>query len=243
MLIINSVFYHHNTSESVKGKVSTSQIAKITKYLESNKTEKIKIALLHHHPVQHSRLDLGTDDVVENGEKLLDVLAKYSFDIVIHGHKHDPWLRNQITESQRNITIFSSGSFSATSNIIFTSKRNTFHIVEINKNSKEVKGTIATSTFLPKVGWIDKNHDIHGFPPLTGFGYKDSIDKLFLEIKDLVGDRKIVNWSEITNLLPDIYHLTPSQTEELEETLNKNRLIISSRISLKPEIISNPNGK
>jgi predicted phosphodiesterase len=130
-LVIDSCFYHHNKEESPKGKILIDTINEIENKVKELDEEKYKILLLHHHPIEHTRKDLGEEDVLKNGKELVEMISNYNFDLIIHGHKHDPWLR-----LENNITILSSGSFSSTSNFQFTSDRNRFHIVELNEKSK-----------------------------------------------------------------------------------------------------------
>ncbi|WP_199142180.1 hypothetical protein, partial [Pedobacter sp. ASV12] len=128
--------------------------------------------------------DLGEHDFIENGEELLNALGKYKFDLVIHGHKHDPWLRYYNTSNGYQLPILSSGSFSATNQILWTNKFNYFHIVDISKNAANKSvGTIETYTFKNKVGWKKDKDD--GFLPYTGFGYLDSLQEIIKKIETL----------------------------------------------------------
>ena len=134
ILVINSSHYHYNKDTSGSGKVSKELINYVDEYMEVHGDNKISIALAHHHPITHARLELGIDDIIVNGEELLEALGKHKFDIFIHGHKHDAWLRyHPCSESPHQIPIFSSGSFSAKSNLLYTGKRNHFHIIDIQK--------------------------------------------------------------------------------------------------------------
>src|SRR5690606_27273146 len=91
ILVVNSTHYHtHYDKDSpmenpaVKGRMDLAQIEEIEKYLkENNNPHKIKIGLVHHHPIKHSRQELGEHDFIENGESFLNVLGVFRFDLII----------------------------------------------------------------------------------------------------------------------------------------------------------------
>ncbi|MEV4887670.1 metallophosphoesterase [Chitinophaga ginsengisegetis] len=242
ILVINSTHFHtHNESQSmdnpvVKGKVELGQIEEIEKYLKThNDDNKIKIALCHHHPLQHKRLELGEHDFIENGEDLLQILGKYKYDLIIHGHKHDPWLRYYNTGAF-SIPILSSGSFSATNQISWINKFNYFHIVEFEKKSKTAStGKVETWTFKSKVGWKKDKDD--GFYPYTGFGYLDNMQQLLAKIKKLLEQKDMWLWKDLLIQIPEIENLTPEKMEELQDELEKEKIFINTKIGLRPKHI------
>lgn len=239
ILVINSSHYHYNKIEAASGKVGDDLINYIQEYLEDKNDNKISIVLAHHHPIDHSRSDLGEDDKIVNGDKLLEALAPFKFDLFIHGHKHDPLLRyHTFHGSNGRIPILSSGSFSAKSNLGWTSRRNTFHKIDIVKNGEQCNGKITTWTFIPRNGWKIMNDD-EGFHPYTGFGYQGSIEGLFKIISEQVGETSCKKWSEILEIIPEVEHLIPTEADELYETLRENRLILDKKLSEQPEYISN----
>ncbi|MBC8767730.1 metallophosphoesterase [Arenibacter sp. BSSL-BM3] len=239
ILVLNSSHYHHNRISAGKGKVGKDLIDYVDQYMTKNGNNKISIALAHHHPVNHSRLDLGEDDIIINGSDLVEVLGKHEFDLFIHGHKHDPFLRYyNCLENNNRLPIFSSGSFSATTNLSWTSQRNTFHTIQIFKDEKRCNGSIKTWTFIPKRGW-QVNNDDNGFHANTGFGFRGEITDLKSKISSIVGKRKIVDWKDVIEKIPDIKFLIPSESIALEEMLKKDKLLLSGKLSENPDIISN----
>lgn len=237
ILVINSCFYHHGPEDAKKGKIELRELEQIKDYLKANSSDKIKIALLHHHPVQHARLELGESDFVQNGHELMEILADFKYDLIIHGHKHDPWLRNEIVKGH-TITILSSGSFSATSNHMFTNAKNYFHVLEIDKsNSQIAKGRILTWTFLRNRGW-DLRYDDAGFYPQCGFGNRKDSANLLSEIMSLVKQNVNFNWEEVIKSVSDVNYLTPDEIDGLKQQLSDANYLLSPELPKTPKIIS-----
>ena len=213
------------------------QIEEIENYLASNNIDnKIKIALCHHHPINHSRFNLGAYDFLENGEDLLTVLGKFKYDIFIHGHKHDPWLRYHNTNAGYPLPILSSGSFSATNQISWISRFNYFHIIEFTKKGNEAStGTIQTWTFKNQIGW-EKNRD-DGFYPYTGFGFIDQIDIIVSKVKTILPKNNISKWETIVSAIPEIENLTPEKMDDLEALLKQEKIFLNSKIGVGPQHI------
>ncbi|MDO6820213.1 metallophosphoesterase [Zobellia sp. 1_MG-2023] len=240
VLVLNSSHFHYNKLSAKSGKVGDDTLDFIRDYLAKIDDTKFFIVLAHHHPIDHSRLNLGEEDKIVNSDELLEILGKAKADIFVHGHKHDPLLRyHSCRTSNCKIPILSSGSFSSTSNITFTGKKNTFHKVDLIRTDSGNKGKIKTWSFLPRSGWKNR-YDVDGFHINTGFGYMGEVNTLATNIKSLVGNREMVKWAEIVSSIPDIEHLIPTQSDELAELLNKNDLILGGgSISEPPKFIGN----
>lgn len=240
VLVINSSHFHYNKTTSKSGKIDDNLLSYIDTYLKDNKENKICIALAHHHPIDHSRLDLGDEDKILNADDLLEVLGHHKFDLFVHGHKHDPLLRyHNCHGNNHRIPILSSGSFSATTNHSWTSQRNTFHVIELTKEGSEpANGRIVSWTFIRKNGWT-MNYDKAGFPPYTGFGFKGELQELVDKIVNEVGTKPNKKWREIVSAIPAVNYLMPNEGEQLVKLLTENDLILSSKISENPEYICN----
>jgi metallophosphoesterase superfamily enzyme len=120
---------------------------------------KTKIFVTHHHPVQYSERVPDTTDlsILTNAENLLRVLAKYKFDIFIHGHKHFPNSKIEII-CGHSIFTFCAGSFSRLLSSSWSGHvNNQFHILEIHGRESETQtlmGVVKSWTFLCGKGWI-----------------------------------------------------------------------------------------
>lgn len=244
ILVVNSTHFHtHSDKENpidnpvVKGKMDTAQIEQIEKYLkEHNDPKKIKIALVHHHPIKHARQQLGEYDFIENGETFLNVLGTYRYDLLIHGHKHDPWLRYNITENGFEIPILSSGSFSATNQISWINKFNYFHLIEITKDEDTpATGMLETLTFKNRIGWKKDRED--GFYPYAGFGYLENLKLIVEKIKTKLeaSATGMLKWDAVVEDIPEIRYLTPDKMDELEAQLLAEQILLTSKIGVKPK--------
>lgn len=242
ILVINSSHFHHSKKTAASGKVDDDLIDYVNEYMTNCDKNKISIAMSHHHPIDHSRLKLGEEDKISNADKLIEVLGDHKFDLYVHGHKHDPLLRyHNCYSNNHKLPILASGSFAAISNLSWTSKRNTFHVIDIIKeDTNNAKGRVKTWTFIPRNGWKIINDD-GGFDPYTGFGFNDSLDDLVSKIETEIGTESIKMWKEIVSTIPDINYLMPNEASELDAKLKSKKLILSSKLSALPEYISNAN--
>jgi len=242
ILVINSSHFHHNKESAGSGKVSDDLVDYVREYLGKVSDDKIQIALSHHHPIDHSSLKLGEEDKIENADGLLELLGQYKFDLFIHGHKHDPLLRyHLIANHSHKLPILSSGSFSSSSNIMYTSKRNAFHLIKLTKGST-VTGEIQTYTFFPNLGW-SLNYDANGFAPYSGFGSDKSVDQLFDEISTLMSDKIQLAWSDLKTQIPQVKNLIPAESKILYDKLAVANFKTDKTLWETPTLIFNANSK
>jgi len=238
ILVINSVKFHSNRAELDRGRITNTQLDELKSLLSPNQ-DKIKIALCHHHPIQHERFDLGSHDLMILGNELVDMLEKNNYDILIHGHKHDPWLR--YSPGQGTLPVFSSGSFSATEQILFSDRRNTFHLLEITKEKgSKAKGVIKTYEYYQGKGW-QKSKGTQSIPYLTGFGSKDTIETISNQFISLVSGQKLNKWEDITKEIAELQFLSFQQLEQLSSTLKEKNISLYPEFPAMPEIILNNN--
>lgn len=224
VLVVNSCFYHTHLDKNIidNGKIDPLQLEQIEASISGFKDDdRIKILLVHHHPVQHERFELGDYDFIKNGEDLMKVIAENNFDLVIHGHKHDPWLRYynpKFTISK--IPVLSSGSFSATSQKLYADVGNYFHTVEIRKIGGKARGKVTTYSYKIRGGWsLEK----HVFYPFSGFGNS-------LEIREIVNlieaifkreNKQLIKWNELVSEISDLEYLLPDEIDSLKVELQK----------------------
>lgn len=232
MLVINSSHFHHDSVASGHGQISHELIDYVENYLKDKNDNKIFLALAHHHPIDHSRTDLGEKDKIVNSDRLLEILGENRVDLFVHGHKHDPLLRYyQCHSTNYRIPILASGSFSATTNHIYTQQRNHFHRIHLKKEGKSnCVGLIKTWTFFPKNGW-KINSDQHGFDSYTGFGYNGKIQDLAERIRKIVGSSPLMEWKKIRREVPEVDYLVPTESRELTIELEKMAIVINPRLA------------
>lgn len=96
VLTLNSVIYVEKDSpEEQRGHIDNEQLARVNELLSRNEElvrNNIRIAVLHHHPVLIPHLVEASRqyDAVVNSGRLLTILHKYGFHLIVHGHKHWP---------------------------------------------------------------------------------------------------------------------------------------------------------
>src|SRR6185436_2471810 len=231
ILIINSVYFHRRENLAGYGKIGKGQLESIEQYLSNHNDDKIKIVLCHHHILPHERLNLGAEDLMVNGNELIDILNRYFFDLVIHGHKHEPLLR-YAPGSTFTVPVFSVGSFSATTNTIITGNRNHFHLIKIRKIKNISKGNIQTWEFLPSRGWVPADAGENFFPVLTGFGYRGTIDTLVDKTENIINKSPtpFLDWKKFIQKLPDVQNLTPQGCLEFKNKLISKNIITHPKL-------------
>lgn len=198
---------------------------KLTNYKSNNK---VKLAICHHHPIQHSDINdkYKSLDCITRADKLLELLTENNFTLYMHGHKHFPRLK-----CDDNLPIFCSGSFSSLENTASFNESNTVHFINIynNEQNNKYKGTIETWIYNCTSGWI-KSTDLNvRFPTYTGFGVNLNIEDLTKRIYDhfykefeKTGSHDIyipITYDRVINEFPDLEFLTPLQQKKFEEEL------------------------
>jgi 3',5'-cyclic AMP phosphodiesterase CpdA len=121
----SSAHVQRQLPDAERGEVDFPQLHRIQQCLENFDREKgkevrenaIRIALIHHHPVLIPDLaESGRGyDAVANSGQLLRKLREYRFHLILHGHKHNPFVFTEDSQSAWNtdtqpIVIVAGGS-------------------------------------------------------------------------------------------------------------------------------------
>ena len=232
ILVFNSCHSHRNSSSSRQSHITIDQIAKISAELAKIDLSDYdyRIALCHHHPINHGNIDNPDIDLISNGEDLLTMLETFKFQVVIHGHKHEPRL------SYRNsIAVFCAGSLSSTQNVYDLRIENTFHIMEILPG--KAMGTIETWVLIPRKGWIQKSGTF--FPCLTGFGTRTNIDDLAKKCVDWLKQEQtdLALFNTLKLQFPELAYLNPSDQELLNTAIGVNNAELTPEFPDRPKYI------
>ena len=247
-LVLNSSKYIVS-SESKAIEITESLIYKIEQELVGFKeTNKLKIALTHHHPIPHSDFnDKYTSlDCLEYGDRLTEMLNRNNFSIFLHGHKHFPRIK-----TDDNLPIFCSGSFSSLENTYTFNEDNTTHFIDIYKRGNSFIGTIETWIFNERSGWKQSTDLQVRFPTITGFGLNLDIENLagniynnFFKPNENTKDIYIpIYYDSIIKTFPDLKFLSINQQQEFEKILFDKYLITINlnKQSLKKTFVKNFN--
>jgi hypothetical protein len=244
ILVVNSVKHQSNEKAAKRGLISNEQLDGISNYLRCAEKKMFQIAVCHHHPIQHEEIDLGPNDLMENGSRLVELLSSFAFNVLVHGHKHHPRLKID-SSGGHALAIFAAGSFSACMTLgLGTRARNVFHLLEIEKDdlSGMCKGSIKTWQFQHQRGWTKSSHNAADFPHNTGFGNTSSPEQAALvieaEFKSQGSDAML--WSKITDAHPDLNFLPPSNLCALASLLKSRGYEFTPEAPDKPVYIGVP---
>jgi hypothetical protein len=173
-----------------------------------------------------SELGLGADDVIKNGQSLLDILAEKNHWLVVHGHKHHAkveYAKGQVFQA----VVFAAGSFSGRlegSNALVS--KNHFHVIEIDCERTELAGRIKSWNWVPGSGWEQSSPGSQGgFPCETGFGFRGSTTDLAKSVAERLGSAQLMKWPDLQTQTPDISHLMPKQFLALAKTLKEDHSV------------------
>ncbi|WP_164732291.1 metallophosphoesterase family protein [Flagellimonas oceanensis] len=230
---INSAYDDLPTTQPHYGRFYRDSISKLNDELKKiTAPDKIKICLIHHHPIQYSDPVPNIDfSVMVDSELLFDVLDEHNFDFLIHGHKHVPMLNTHRLKSGRLLNVLCSGSFSAyLSTKLSGFVNNQFHLIEIHDKdsaSEDVKGIIKSWAYKSTPIW-EKSSPSLGIRHILPFGSElqphELQKKLTVEIQSIFSTKSFIKVSDITNKDPLLKYIPYStlidSLKKLEQSLN-----------------------
>ena len=109
--INSSIYIEKDKPDEDRGRLDIKQLTQIEEQLMSISSDRlkksIKIAIMHHHPVLIPALaEPGRGyDAVHNSGKLITILGRYGFHLILHGHKHNPYTFTDDTRSAHQNTL------------------------------------------------------------------------------------------------------------------------------------------
>ena len=170
--------------------------------------EKIKLFIVHHHPINYSDPIIEPDhSIMVNSEELLTFLRRNHFDLIIHGHKHAPRFKILKENSGFPIAILCAGSFSALLDTRWSGiVNNQFHIIDIEKRDNDtglLNGFVKSYTFLSHKGWVPSIPN-NGIPHIMPFGtdvLPSQISQKIIPIIHTLFDKKsYIKWKDICKI-------------------------------------------
>jgi 3',5'-cyclic AMP phosphodiesterase CpdA len=232
-LVLNTVIDHHDFASAERGTFDAGRIAELKRFFDvRRKLEKpgnpprLKIAMMHHHPVLHSNINYGSNDVLPFGDQLMAVLAENGFQIVIHGHRHEPRISRQ-NVAGKNVIVIAAGSFSAYLKEMSSTTRNLFHLLEIRSSvgDGEIEGGLKSWEFNQGSGWNRATSRSAMFPHQIGF----SSAKPTFNNSKLISLLKATPYQSIKDdniyrEFPELAIMMPDELEDLQSKLLKQRI-------------------
>lgn len=239
ILNVNSTHGFNKQPRCKRGGVTDLQRQGIERHLEQNLQEmnnRAKVLLCHHHPIAHEELNAGNEDLMDQGSLLIDILAKYNFNLVVHGHKHHPRLK-ETSSSYGRITVLAAGSFSS----ILTGElaqfsQNLFHVIDIDKTGK---GEIKSWKFRLTEGWTPADWSSSNIPSISGFGFQGDISVLVDQIDKWLTERNPLqsDWAAVAKKFPMINNLLPGALIKLSEGLMSRHISTMPSPPDRPQLI------
>lgn len=230
VVVINSAIDHCDEKTAKRGTFNQNRIDQLAAMLEKQPARRIRVGLLHHHPVLHSAPGLTCEDVLETGDSLLAALAKGGCRFVVHGHKHNPRLTYAPAGHVSSLPVLATGSFSAILREIASNTRNVFHIVEITvpgKPNEDLRGRVFTWEWHLGTGWRPATPISAGLPHVAGFGSRVAppvIGATLTSYADAHRSEYQFGEPELLEAAPDLPFLVPSDMEALKSELSANGL-------------------
>lgn len=232
ILVFNSCHSHRNSASSRTSHITIDQLDKIKSALNEINVDEFdyKIALCHHHPINHGNLSNPDVDLISNGDDFIKLLESYRFQVVIHGHKHEPKL-----SYKDSVAIFCAGSLSSTQNVYDLRIENTFHIMEILPG--KAMGTIETWVLIPRKGWIQKTGTY--FPTFTGFGTRVDTKELALKSVNWLKDQgqELALFDTLRMQIPELDYLTPNDQELFNKAIGDYNAELTPEFPDRPKYI------
>ena len=226
LVLLNSSAYHGiGNIEQNHGRISELTLSRLRSDLAKLPEMPINILLCHHHPHQHSELNLGEQDVMKEGQQLLDLLGGGGFGrwLVIHGHKHHPKIAYAAGSSISPV-VFAAGSLCAIlTGALQTSARNQFYIIEVDPDDCAkygLVGTVRAWDWYPGNGWIEASPQSSGLPASFGFGSRSDPQLLAHAVSVIAAQSTAaISWHDLVAKLPEIAYLLPRDLEQVTQIL------------------------
>lgn len=194
------------------------------------------VALMHHHPIPHQKLDLpqGRIDMF-NGAELMQILEETGVSwLVIHGHKH----HGRLVVAQGGLNspvVFAAGSFGAFLDGVYAMKtRQQFYILEVDLCDQTIKPSAAGHVR----AWSWTGHDweqaralSHGLPDRCGYrrgaalDQEAAVDVLMTALQN--SGKTFFTWEEALVQHPDLRFLLPDDAKHLRRLMQGKGLKVT----------------
>jgi 3',5'-cyclic AMP phosphodiesterase CpdA len=218
VIAVNSAAYDGPDSEFHPGAIQQETVDALQTYLKTKTREEtqLRLCLLHHHPFPMSEPIPNVPDptLVTNAENFLNVLAEHYFDLVLHGHKHQPRLKTHLINNAHPFVSMCAGSFSAVLHPLhFDGSSNLFHVVNVHgrdKDSGGIKGNVQSWTHKAGGKW-EPSHLLRGIPAVEAFGSQATRTQVRADVKSALESHMKSNpfcrWDDILQIHAHLEHV------------------------------------
>ena len=192
----NSSWHDNQEEQNHHGRIELHQLDQLRRQLEAMKhdQDKLRIFLIHHHPISYSNPTPGEPDFSQlvNSEDLLKLLSLHKFDLIIHGHTHQPRFKWHNIDGTGFIGILASGAFSLSLPRVWEGAvSNQFHLISVDSRDAatgHVAGQVLSWGYFCKHGWIQSRLERDGIHHREAFGHFSDPVQLRKTLRDLLRD-------------------------------------------------------
>lgn len=231
ILLINSSHYHWTTRtvEFERGRLGDIALAELQieiKRRVSGSSQRLFVALLHHHPIPHQHLsyDLGNIEMT-NGSRLISMLEDSGVPwLIVHGHKHHARLI-PAQGGHYGPLVFAAGTFGAhLSGTLALETRPQFYLIEAKLSpsvNSEVSILIRALSWTGS-DWIWSTKKNHGLPDRCGFRLPrtdpTAIASAIRNFLDSTSDT-VLKWEQVMNAVTELKYILPTDIQHVQRAL------------------------
>lgn len=208
IFILNSSWKSSQYDHSSHGELDKIQLDWFKDEAEKHKNSlEWKIILLHHHPYNYPYPVLSRDvTLLSEGSELLEIAGKFGFNLICHGHRHQPRAHSQIMSNWKNsITFICAGSFSVNaSHRLAGDVPNCFHIIELVDDTHKIL-LLKTYQYKESTGWgklegyskdTPLDHEMFFIKPYSTKDREKKLQEILDQNKD-VNSFELPAWKEL----------------------------------------------
>lgn len=196
-----------------------------------NCSEKLNLAVLHHHPQEHQLRTYLQDGygAMRRGGDLLDLLSRHAQMgrwIVVHGHKHIPQLVNAVGATSNGPLVLCAASLGAKIwDPVNTVARNQFHLITASaadsSTTGSLMGAVESYTWGYGEGWQLSERRGSGLPGNSGFGCAEDFRTVGAHIERVMEGEELqfIPYSDLVEAVPQLPYLLPRDWDFLEDHL------------------------
>lgn len=235
-ILLNTSAYHGLKNETVDhGRVLPEIQRQILDFVASSRFEQkpINYLICHHHPVNLPGVAGRPDfQMINGGQELIDSITSMSGKgawMIIHGHRHFPAVTYAQSRTSETPVVFSAGTVAAKlTGELLNLTRNQFYLLEIDLEQTAQTGVpvgvFESHEYAFRLGWATST-SMH-LPRTGGFGSRTTPTELANAIRNLIGDRRLVDEATREEIEKRIKHHTPLDLAKVQGILAADSVVV-----------------
>lgn len=199
------------------------------KHFPINK-DQVRLFLVHHHSHQYDDPipEFVDVSIMVNAEKLQTLLNEFSFDLLVHGHRHLPRFKTQSINGLPEVAVLCSGSFSYEIDTKWSgSISNQFHLITIDGRDSEeqlITGRVESWSYNCARGWSPSNAVYDGISHVEPFGTYTRPESLKAVVGPILNAKfktnQYIEWRWVVEQMPNLRNLRPDVVIKLLDDLS-----------------------